>query len=190
MEDFTPVSGTPMPLEQTPPKADDSGWKKGMSLEGHAKKPEKSKQDKPKRSGGTLKTVLFSVAWGIVLSYAVVVSVMYYQDYTARYDAGYDEGYRIAYSEGETSGFYSGRRAGREEHYDEGFTRGWTYGFCSGYAYDKGYNGEIPTDGVLDLIEIRFIALNVSLKGYRSEMLKNSKSKAPLIGEALVWAYD
>lgn len=181
MEDFTPVSDTPMPLENTPPKADDSGWKKGMSLEGHSKKT-----DKPKRSGGTLKTVLFSVAWGIVLSYAVVVSVMYYQDYTARYDAGYDEGYRIAYSEGETSGFYSGRRAGREEHYDEGFTRGWTYGFFSGYYYDKGYEGRIPTkvssDATITEITASF--------DYKNDAKKDSKSKKPQFFKALVWAYD
>lgn len=186
MEDFTPVSGTPMPLEQTPPKADDSGWKKGMSLEGHAKKPEKSKPDKPKRSGGILKTVLFSVAWGIVLSYAVVVSVMYYQDYTARYDAGYDEGYRIAYSEGETSGFYSGRRAGREEHYDEGFTRGWTYGFFSGYYYDKGYEGQIPTKVSSDAQTKEITAFF----DYKNDAKKDSKSKNPLFFTPLVWAYD
>lgn len=128
MEDFTPVSGTPMPLENTPPKADDSGWKKGMSLEGHSKKT-----DKPKRSGGTLKTVLFSVAWGIVLSYAVVVSVMYYQDYTARYDAGYDEGYKY----------------GVDEEYPIAFREGWNYGHESGYKSGsmKYYDGR--EDGVI-----------------------------------------
>lgn len=134
MEDFTPTPGDPMPLNAAPKKADMSGWKRGVSLEKHA--------PKGKKPGSSLKTVLFAIAWGILLSYAVVVSMMYYKDYTARYDAGYDmgkaDGYNVAYRDGWDNGYHSGYDAGESDANNSAWE--------SGYALaQKVYTGQALT---------------------------------------------
>lgn len=96
----------------TPPQPDDTTWKKGVSF--HQNKKEK----KPTASG----TVTLAVLCGLLLAYAVTVSVMYYRDYTDRYDDGYSSGYE----------------AGIEEEYAIAYREGWGKGHTSGY--EEGFN--------------------------------------------------